>query len=214
MLVALAAFSLAAVLIVLLPGPDTLVVVRSIMRGGRRQGVLTALGNLCGLTVWVAAAALGLAAVLRASEVGYEVLRIAGAGYLVWLGVQAFRTARSQAADSANNADSGNPVGREGRRSVLGTGFGAGLLTNLLNPKVGVFFVTFLPGFVPHGYSVGLTSLLFGAIFVVITAAYWVVLLGLAAKVTAWMSTPRVRRRLDMITGTILIGFGVRLVTE
>jgi threonine/homoserine/homoserine lactone efflux protein len=207
-LVALAAFSLAAVLIVLLPGPDTLVVVRSIMRGGRRQGVLTALGNLCGLSVWVAAAALGLAAVLRASEIGYEVLRIVGAVYLVWLGVQAIRTARAHRADGANGVE------REGRRSVLGTGFGAGLLTNLLNPKVGVFFVTFLPGFVPHGYSVGLTSLLFGAIFVVITAVYWVVLLGLAAKVTTWMSTPRVRRRLDMITGTILIGFGVRLATE
>jgi threonine/homoserine/homoserine lactone efflux protein len=205
MLVAVAAFSLAAVMIVLLPGPDTLVVVRSIMRGGRRQGVLTAAGNLCGLTVWVAAAALGLAAVLRASEVGYEALRIAGAAYLVWLGVQAIRTARSRGVDQPE---------REGRGGVLGSGFGAGLLTNLLNPKVGVFFVTFLPGFVPHGYSVGITSLLFGAIFVVITAVYWVVLLGLAAKVTAWMTTPRVRRRLDMITGTILIGFGIRLVTE
>jgi threonine/homoserine/homoserine lactone efflux protein len=202
MLVAVAAFSLAAVLIVLLPGPDTLGVVRSIVRGGRRQGVLTAIGNLCGLAVWVAAAALGLAAVLRASEVGYEALRIAGAVYLVWLGVQAWR---SRGADKPE---------RDGRAGVLGTGFGAGLLTNLLNPKVGVFFVTFLPGFVPHGYSVGLTSLLFGAIFVAITAVYWLVLLGLAAKVTAWMNTPRVRRRLDMITGTILIGFGVRLATE
>lgn len=202
MLVATAAFMVAAVLIVLLPGPDTLVVVRSIMRGGRRQGVLTAIGNLCGLCVWVAAAAFGLAAVLRASEVGYEALRIAGAAYLIWLGVRAWRS-----------RGAGKPE-REGRQGVLGTGFGAGLLTNLLNPKVGVFFVSFLPGFVPRGDSVGLTSLLFGAIFVVITAAYWVVLLGLAAKVTAWMSTPRVRRRLDMITGTILVGFGVRLATE
>lgn len=201
MLVALAAFTLAAVLIVLLPGPDTLVVVRGIMRGGRRQGLLTALGNLCGLAVWVAAAALGLAALLRASEVGYEVLRIVGAAYLVWLGVQAWRTR-------------GRTEQAQGRGGVLGTGYLAGLLTNLLNPKVGVFFVTFLPGFVPHGYPVGATSLLFGAIFVVLTALYWVVLLGVAAKVTAWMSTPRVRRRLDALTAAILFGFGVRLVTE
>ena len=121
---------------------------------------LTAIGNLCGLTIWVAAAALGLAAVLRASEVGYEALRIAGAAVPGLARRQAWRSRwRGQARDSA------------GRAGMLGTGFGAGLLTNLLNPKVGVFFVTFLPGFVPHGYPVGLTSLLFGAIFVVITAA-------------------------------------------
>lgn len=84
----------------------------------------------------------------------------------------------------------------------------------MFNPKVGVFFVTFLPGFVPHGYPIGATSLLFGAIFVLLTAAYWVVLLGLAARVTAWMNTPVVRRRLDTITATILVAFGLRLVTE
>jgi threonine/homoserine/homoserine lactone efflux protein len=203
MLIAVAAFTFAAVLIVLLPGPDTLVVVRSIIRGGRSRGVVTALGNLCGLVVWVAAAALGLSAVLRASEVGYEVLRIAGAAYLFWLGVQALRASRRPAADA--------PAGRSG---VLGTGFVAGLLTNLLNPKVGVFFVTFLPGFVPRGDPVGLTSLLFGAIFVGLTAVYWIVLLGLAGRVTAWMNAPRIRRRLDALTGTILVAFGIRLAVE
>jgi threonine/homoserine/homoserine lactone efflux protein len=200
-LVAVAAFTLAAMLIVLLPGPDTLVVVRGILRG-RRRGALTAVGNLCGLTVWVAAAALGLAALLRASEVGYEVLRVVGATYLVWLGVRAWRT-RGRLEQQ-----------EQGRGGVLGTGFLAGLLTNLLNPKVGVFFVTFLPGFVPKGDPVGWTTLLFGAIFVVLTALYWVVLLGLAGRVVAWMNAPRVRRRLDALTAAILVGFGIRLVTE
>jgi threonine/homoserine/homoserine lactone efflux protein len=200
--IAVATFALAAVLIILLPGPDTLVVVRSILRGGRRRGMLTALGNLCGLTVWAAAAALGLAAVLRASEVGYDALRVAGAVYLVWLGLQAWR--------SRGTVDA-TPRGRGG---VLGTGFLAGLLTNLLNPKVGVFFVTFLPGFVPAGYSVGVTTLLFGLLFVLLTAAYWAVLLGLATRVTAWLTAPRIRRRLDAITAAILIGFGVRLAAE
>jgi threonine/homoserine/homoserine lactone efflux protein len=172
------------------------------MRGGRRKGITTALGNLCGLTVWVCAAALGLAAVLRASEIGYDILRIAGATYLVWLGVQAWRN-RGRVENT--------PRGRGG---VLGTGFFAGLLTNLLNPKVGVFFVTFLPGFIPHGDPVGPTSLLFGAIFVALTAIYWVVLLGLAGTVTAWMSAPRIRRRLDTLTAAILVGFGAKLVSE
>ena len=202
MLVAVATFTLAAVLIVLLPGPDTLVVVRNIVRGGRRAGILTALGNLCGLALWVSGAALGLSALLRASHVGYEVLRVAGAAYLVWLGISAWR------------ARGGEQPTLDRRGGVLGTGFLAGLFTNLLNPKVGVFFVTFLPGFVPHGDPVGPTTLLFGAIFVVLTALYWVLLLGLAGRVTAWMNAPRIRRRLDAMTGTILIGFGIRLATE
>ena len=204
MLVALLTFTVAALLIVLLPGPDTLVVVRSILRGGRRRGVSCAIGNLCGLAVWVSAAALGLAALLRASEVGYTALRVVGACYLTYLGIQAWRArGRVEAAPAP------------GRRSgVLGTGFRAGLLTNLLNPKVGVFFVTFLPGFVPKGDPVGWVTLLFGAVFVVLTAAYWGVLLGLAGRVTAWMNAPTVRRRLDAITAGILVAFGLRLVTE
>jgi len=201
-LLSVAAFVGAAVLIVLLPGPDTLVVVRSILRGGRRQGTLTALGNLCGLSLWVAAAAIGLAAMLQASEVGYAVLRIVGACYLVFLGVQAWRSRGQVGAPETS------------RRGVLGTGFRAGILTNLFNPKVGVFFVTFLPGFVPDGASVLWTTLLFGAIFIVLTALYWVLLLGLAGQVTTWMNTPSVRRRLDAATAAVLIAFGVRLATE
>ena len=202
MLLTVLAFVGAATLIVLLPGPDTLVVVRSILRGGRRQGTLTALGNLCGLSLWVGAAAFGLAAMLEASEVGYAALRIVGACYLVFLGVQAWRSRGTVEASGAT------------RRSVLGVGFRAGLLTNLFNPKVGVFFVTFLPGFVPEGASVLWTTLLFGAIFIALTAFYWVLLLGLAGRVTAWMSTPTIRRRLDAATAAVLVAFGLRLATE
>lgn len=100
------------------------------------------------------------------------------------------------------------------RRGLIGTGFTAGLVTNLLNPKVGVFFVTFLPGFVPHGYSVGLTSLLFGAVFLALTILYFVALLALAMNVTTWMARPRVRRRMELVTGGVLVGFGVRLAVE
>jgi threonine/homoserine/homoserine lactone efflux protein len=201
MLVAVTTFALAAALIVLLPGPDTLVVIRSIVRGGRTRGIATAAGNLVGLSVWVAAAALGLSALLRASHLGYEILRIAGAAYLIWLGVQSirFRSASREITE---------------RRGLVGTGFVAGVVTNLLNPKVGVFFVTFLPGFVPHGHSVGLTSLLLGAIFIVETAAYWVLLLAVAGRVTRWMNEPRTRRRLDTATGGVLIAFGIRLAVE
>jgi threonine/homoserine/homoserine lactone efflux protein len=199
MLFSLATFTLAAVLVVLLPGPDTLVVVRNLVRGGRGTAVRTVLGVLSGLTVWVVTAVLGLSAVLRASHDAYIGLRVVGACYLVYLGAQSLWTHREKDVE---------------RRRILGTGYTAGLLTDLLNPKVGVFFVTFLPGFVPHGYSVAWTSLLFGAIFVGLTAAYFAILVWAAGPVTRWMSSQRVRRRMDRCTGVVLIGFGLRLALE
>lgn len=195
-------FTVAAILIVLLPGPDTLVVLRNILFGGRRQGALTALGNLCGLALWVCVATFGLAAALRASEVGYDVLRIAGAIYLTWLGIGALR---ARAAGLSVTP---------GRRGLLGNGFVAGILTNLLNPKVGVFFVSFLPGFIPAHHPIAGASLLLGTIFLALTALYWLLLLVLAGKVTAVMNRPTVRRRLNTVTGLVLVGFGLRLATE
>jgi RhtB (resistance to homoserine/threonine) family protein len=205
MLTALVTFTLAATLIVLLPGPDTLVVVRNLIRGGRRAATLTVLGVLSGLAIWVVTAALGLAALLRASRDGYTALRLVGAVYLIWLGVNSFR---SRAAAHADEIAATPP------RKLLGVGYRAGLATDLLNPKVGVFFVTFLPGFVPRGHPVGSTSLVFGAIFVIETAAYFALLLMLASRITRWMSQPAIRRRLDRATGLVLIGFGVRLAAE
>jgi threonine/homoserine/homoserine lactone efflux protein len=206
MLTASVTFALAAALIVLLPGPDTLVVLRNLIRGGRRTAARTVVGVLSGLTVWVATAAFGLAALLHASQDAYTALRIAGAGYLLWLGVQTLRT---RAARELLTLDAGQP-----RRRWLGSGYSAGLATDLLNPKVGVFFVTFLPGFVPSGTPVGRASLAFGGIFVAETALYFALLLFLAGRITEWMRDAKIRRRLDWATGTVLIGFGVRLAVE
>jgi threonine/homoserine/homoserine lactone efflux protein len=206
MLTASVTFALAAALIVLLPGPDTLVVLRNLIRGGRRTAALTVVGVLSGLTVWVAAAAFGLAAVLHASEDAYTALRIVGACYLLWLGVQTLRTRSNPQPLMVDDEPA--------RRRWLGSGYSAGLATDLLNPKVGVFFVTFLPGFVPTGEPVGLASLTFGAIFVAETALYFALLLFLAGRISRWMRDPRIRRRLDWSTGTVLIGFGVRLAVE
>jgi threonine/homoserine/homoserine lactone efflux protein len=206
MLTASITFALAGALIVLLPGPDTLVVLRNLIRGGRRTAARTVIGVLSGLTVWIAAAAFGLAAVLHASADAYTVLRIVGAVYLLWLGFQTFR---NRSAPELLTVDA-----EQRRRSWLGSGYSAGLATDLLNPKVGVFFVTFLPGFVPAGAPVGRASLAFGAIFVVETALYFALLLFLASRITGWMRDTKIRRRLDWATGTVLIGFGIRLAVE
>lgn len=210
MLLSLLTFTLAATLIVLLPGPDTLVVLRNLVRGGRSTAIRTVLGVLAGLLCWVVTAALGLSTVLRASSDAYLALRIAGAVYLVWLGIASLRSRGQGAPDQAT------PRRHAARRrgSLVGHGFPAGLATDLLNPKVGVFFVTFLPGFVPAGYSIGWVSLALGGIFVLLTGLYFAVLIGAADQVRGWLATSHIRRRLDRATGLVLVGFGLKLAAE
>jgi threonine/homoserine/homoserine lactone efflux protein len=209
-LVAFVSFTVASVLIVLLPGPDSLVVVRGLVRGGRRGGATTAAGVLCGLVVWVAATALGLSALLQASEVGYEVLKVVGACYLVWIGTRSLLSVRRPVAEVAIEGD--GPMGPG--RLLGGSGFSAGFLTDLLNPKVGVFFVSFLPGFVPQGFPVGWTTLALGTWYAVLTLLYFLGLIALSGTVSGWMRSPRVRRRLDAVTGVVIVAFGLRLAAE
>lgn len=204
----------AATLIVLLPGPDSLVVLRGLVRGGRAGGVRTAAGVLCGLAVWAVSASLGLSSLLRTSEIGYDVLRVLGAAYLLWLGVQSLRSLTRRRAGDVAADDAAADDERTSRPKLGRSGFAAGFLTDVLNPKVGVFFVSFLPGFVPRDYPVGATTLALGALYLLLTAVYFAGLITLSGTVTKWMSTPRVRRRLDTLTGVVLIGFGVRLASE
>jgi threonine/homoserine/homoserine lactone efflux protein len=203
-LAAVLSFLVASVLVILIPGPDTLIVLRGVLLHGRRTAALTALGVLTGLSVWATAAALGLTAILRASHDGYLALRLAGAGYLLYMGLQALRSrVLSQ------------PVETIGRRpSIVGRGFRAGVTTDLLNPKVGVFFITFLPAFIPHGVAVTPFILGLGAMFVLMTGLYFAVMLLFVQKLTHWLANERFRRRLNRATGLVLIGFGVRLAVE
>lgn len=197
MTAAVIAFAAAAAVLVLLPGPDTMIMLRSIAVSGRGGALRTAAGIMTGLAIWITSASFGLAALLEASEVGYATLRIVGAVYLVVIGVQALRAR-----------------GSFERTGLLGTGYSAGLASNLFNPKVGVFFVTFLPGFVPHGAAVGTTSLVFGAIFLVESAIYYAFMLFAVERLTGWLRNDRIRHRVERLSGCVLIGFGVRLATE
>lgn len=210
MLSAITAFSIAGALLVVLPGPDTLVVVRSMVRGGRRRAFWTAAGGLTGLTVWVSVTAVGLASVLHASHDAYVALKLAGAAYLIWLGIRSLLSRAPAPSPEAAELPTGpGPV----RDSWCG-GFGAGLATNLLNPKIGVLFVALLPGFIPAGSSVGATSLLLGGIYLVETALYVAVLIALTGPVVRWMSDPRIRRRLDQLMGAVFVAFGAQLAAK
>ena len=203
MAVALLTFLAAAALIIVAPGPDTLLVTRNVFRRGRRGGLVTAAGTVTGLALWSVAAALGLSALLAASEVGYNVARVAGGLYLIWLGAQTLRSHGTASATATEAA----PLPMH--RAYL-----SGVLSNLLNPKIGVFFITFLPGFVPMGAPVGSTAALLGALFVVETALWLLVLVWLVGNGTGRLSRPGVCRWVDRVTGVVLIGFGIRVVAD
>ena len=208
----LLAFALTATLLILAPGPDSMLVMRNTLRGGQRAGWITACGTMSGLAVWAVAAALGLSVMLRVSHVGYDILRLAGAAYLIWLGVTSLRSHRGTAAAAAGGTDepAGRPAGRaRGWRVYLN-----GLLSNLFNPKIGVFFVAFLPGFIPARASAAVFSLVLGLWFIVETGAWLAILTWLVARGVGWLRGSAAQRWAERVTGVVLIGFGLRLAAE
>ena len=207
----LPAFALASTLLILAPGPDSLLVLRNTLRHGRRAGWVTASGTLSGLLAWAAAAAFGLSALLRVSHLGYDALRLAGAGYLIWLGVSSlgpFRHAHPRPGAAARPAA---PADHQAGRAGWGRVYLNGLLSNLFNPKIGVFFIAFLPGFIPVGARTPLLPLALGLWFIVETGAWLTTLAWMAARGAGWLRRPAVQRWLERVTGVALIGFGVRL---
>jgi threonine/homoserine/homoserine lactone efflux protein len=219
MTAALPAFALASTLLILAPGPDSLLVLRNTLRHGRRAGWVTATGTMSGLLAWAVAAAFGLSALLQVSHLGYDLVRLAGACYLLWLGASSLWPLRRTHADPATAAKAAAPVspapadaapGQAGRRRM----YLNGLLSNLLNPKIGVFFVAFLPGFIPAGAPAPLFPLALGLWFIAETGAWLATLAWMAARGAGWLRRSTVQRWLERVTGVALIGFGLRLATQ
>jgi threonine/homoserine/homoserine lactone efflux protein len=192
----LLAFVGAAVVIALTPGADTALVVRNALAAGAPAARRTALGTSAGLLVWGAASACGVAAVLNASAELFTAVKLAGAVYLLWLGLQAIRHAGAH--EAAGGARGGSP-------------FRQGLLCNLLNPKAGIFFTALLPQFVSPQDPALLVSLLMTAIAAGASLAWLSVYATVVPRAGDVLRRPRVRRALDRATGAVLIGLGVRL---
>jgi threonine/homoserine/homoserine lactone efflux protein len=187
----------AAVLIALTPGADTALVVRNALVAGAPAARRTALGSTSGLLVWGAASACGIAAVLAASAAVFTTVKLAGAAYLIWLGLRAILRAGAHAPEE--------------RRARGGSPFRQGLLCNLLNPKAGVFFTALLPQFVSPQDPVLVVSLLMTAIAAVASLAWLSVYAALVPRAGDVLRRPPVRRALDRLTGVVLIGLGARL---
>ena len=196
-----------AALVIVTPGPDTALTVRNALLGGRRAGVATAAGVALGLAVWTAAASAGLAALLVASEPAFVAVKLAGAAYLVLLGLQ-----------TLVHAWRGRPVDGDGEREAArlrpGVALRQGLLNDLGNPKIAVFFTTLLPQFAPaHGPAFA-TLLAFGLLFCAMTFAWLCVYSAVVARAGRALRRPRVRRALDAVMGAALVAVGVRVAVE
>ncbi|MGG7569124.1 LysE family translocator [Streptomyces sirii] len=212
MLTATLAFAGVAALINVTPGLDTLLVVRTSVAHGRTGGYAAALGIITGCLAWGLATAVGLTALLTASHLAYDTLRIAGAGYLAWLGITALWRSRQQGRHDgemdAADETAASPDASQGRLAA----FRAGLATNLLNPKAGVFYMSLIPQFIPHGAAVFSTTLLLTAIDV-LELAIWFAVLSRAASALGERARRRsFRRRMEQISGITFLGFAANLV--
>jgi len=194
-----------AALLTIAPGPATALVVRSAMVGGRRRALVTTAANELGVVVWALLSIVGISALVAASEVAYAGLKLAGAGVLVFLGVQALARAR--------RGEDPLPA-RE--RTVRGhrTAFRDGLLTALANPKLAVFYVALFPQFIPAGAPILPATLVMTATIVVLDFVWYGALATAVARAKRAYDGSRLARRVEAMTGAILVGLGVRVALE
>jgi threonine/homoserine/homoserine lactone efflux protein len=199
----LLSFLVASLVIVALPGPDQALITRSALIVGPAAARRTMLGGACGLSVHATAAALGISALLATSVAAFTTLKLAGIGYLVFLALRMLKTPELA-------GDPSHPRERTGPRRPFAQGF----LSNALNPKVALFFLTFLPQFLPSHHAALPRALAFSSIFAVIYLAWFSALIRLVEGLGRALRTPRIQRRLERLTACVLLAFAVRLGTS
>jgi RhtB (resistance to homoserine/threonine) family protein len=199
----LLAFIGVAGILTVMPGADMALVTRNVLALGRRRAMLTIFGICAGCLIHATASALGVSAILATSATAYNVLKTIGAAYLVWMGVQSIRAASSSAVGPTSVPD----------RSTLGP-FLQGFLTDVLNPKVAIFYLTFLPQFISPGEPVLRRSLFLAAVHIVMGLIWLTIYAWFIGKLGVVLTRPRVKAWLERITGGVLIAFGARLAWE
>jgi len=194
----IAAFALLSLILTITPGPDSVLVLRSSLRAGRHAGTRVAGGAASGSLFWGLCSAAGLTATMAASAAAFRAVQIAGAAYLIILGIRGWRAARS-------------PLGSVEERPGPGPGFRAGLLSNVLNPKVGPFFLTVMPQLISRHADVVGYGLAFAVTDAVIAGTWLVTVAWISDKARTLLRRPRTRAVLDRAAGTTLIALGVKV---
>jgi threonine/homoserine/homoserine lactone efflux protein len=205
---ALLSFTLAAGLLTIAPGLDTALVLRTAAVESRKQALLAGIGICSGCLLWGAAASFGLSALLAVSGFAYNVLRIVGAIYLGYLGIKLFIHAFTSSSGVVG------PVLERKTYEHSSRWLKRGLLTNLLNPKVGVFYLSFLPQFIPAGVQVWSFSILLALIHAAEGLLWFLLLTNATEFLSTWLRQRRVVMALDTTMGAIFIGFGLRLAFD
>src|SRR5262245_59165392 len=197
-----------SIVVIATPGPDTALTVRNTFLGGRSAGTFTALGVSMGQVMWSVATSLGLVAVLLASKPIFQALKLVGASYLVYLGIRSLVAAvrRSPLADTSGRS----PIASRGRWAALRQG----IINNLANPKMAVFFASVFPQFAPRSENMLSTLLLLGVLFAVLTGLWLSLYAALVARASRLLRGSRVGRAVDAIAGATLIALGLRVAAE
>jgi threonine/homoserine/homoserine lactone efflux protein len=204
---AVLAFAIVGGLLAITPGLDTALVLRSAVRSGRPTAFATAVGICAGALTWGAAAAVGVSALLTASHVGYFVLRVAGAVYMIWLGGRMLRDAL-RGTDGGHDCDITAPAAA----SLSGwSAFRRGLLTNLLNPKVAAFYVAVLPQFIPAGAAQVGVGVLLASVHAAESMLFFTAVIFGARALRMFLQRRSAQRAVDGGTGAVLVGFGLKL---
>ncbi|HEY4615017.1 MAG TPA: LysE family translocator [Citricoccus sp.] len=220
---ALLAFAVVAGLLALVPGLDTALVLRSSLTRSRAYAWATGLGVATGAMVWGVAAAVGISALLAASELAYRVLTVAGAAYMLWLGgSMTWSSLRGGTVPMEAAVASASVPGRDGGwRTAPGARAGSpwrgwltGAGTNLLNPKVGVFYIATIPQFLPEGVPALPMGAALAGVHAVLTMAWFAVLIIGGGYARRWLSSPRSLAVIDRVTGLVLMGFGAALLVD
>ncbi|NUR62119.1 MAG: LysE family translocator [Catenulispora sp.] len=212
MLASLLPFLIACTAVAAVPGQSTALIIRQSIRGGKRAGVATVLGNETGVFVWGCAAAFGFTALLAASKIAYDGMRIVGACVLLWFGVQSFRAARKMRREEA--AELPDEPDEDHRTKGAWWSYRAGLFTNLANPKAAVFAMSFLPQFVPAHAPKLPAMILLAALWAVYEVFYYSLYVWSVQRMRAFFSRRKVRRRMEQISGTVMLGLAARMVVE
>jgi threonine/homoserine/homoserine lactone efflux protein len=200
----LLAFISVAIVVVVVPGPDMALVARNVIRHGRSSGYATSIGICVGTLGWALAAGLGVSTLLATSATAFTVLKLAGAAYLIYLGITALR---DHDGPTVGTSDGGSAL--RWRRAFL-----QGLLSALLNPKLGVFFLTLLPQFISPGDPVELRILQLALVFDLIGITWLLTYSTLLGAIGDALGRPGPRRVMRWITGTVLVGLGARVALD
>ena len=209
MLQSLGAFLAVSAVVICTPGQDTALTIRNTLSGGRRSGIATAAGVALGQAVWTVAASAGVVALLSASEPAFRALKLAGAAYLVYLGASTLWSAVRRRGTTHTKCQ----IDTRARSLAPWRALRQGLVSNLGNPKMAIFFASLLPQFAPQGDGAFAALLALGLLFCGLTLA-WLSLYAVAIARLSGLLTGRVRRAIDAVTGAVLVAFGLRLAAE